>query len=419
MRLHQYFLRLFLLLLISFGIGSIAYAQQRLPGSPAQGIPANAFPTPINCSFDQLMQIKRQESSFIAAEKKMNNEILQRTTTAIDTIITLPVVFHIIDPNPYTTTDLTIQNALRDLNDAFGKTGAYGSSTGVDTKIRFCLAQKAPDGAVTNGINRVASTLGNDHNMYLENDRLKSLASWDPSRYVNIWVVSNIRGEIMAEFECGTWTRVNAGGYASMPPASGFSDGIVVSGFGSLLAHEMGHYLGLYHTFEGGCFNNNCETDGDKVCDTPPDGTSLFRFACSGVVINSCVSDTLSNYSNGFFPRDTTDYGFNFMDYGNSTCANQFTQGQALRMRAAINTQRTGLLENKCTPQCVTPTIARFSRNVNLPLAGETISFTNLSSNATNHTWYIDGVAVANTTNFTHAFPSAGKYIVSLQSSDG
>jgi hypothetical protein len=33
--------------------------------------------------------------------------------------------------------------------------------------------------------------------------------------------------------------------------------------------HELGHYLGLHHTFHQGCLNADCLTDGDLVCDTP------------------------------------------------------------------------------------------------------------------------------------------------------
>ncbi|MBK7467625.1 MAG: matrixin family metalloprotease [Saprospiraceae bacterium] len=41
-------------------------------------------------------------------------------------------------------------------------------------------------------------------------------------------------------------------------------------------AHEIGHYLGLHHTFFNGCVNNNCQVDGDMICDTPPDDFCTF-----------------------------------------------------------------------------------------------------------------------------------------------
>jgi len=42
---------------------------------------------------------------------------------------------------------------------------------------------------------------------------------------------------------------------------------------GLTLAHEVGHYLGLYHPFEKGCAGtdtSNCSTEGDLCCDVPP-----------------------------------------------------------------------------------------------------------------------------------------------------
>ncbi len=63
-----------------------------------------------------------------------------------------------------------------------------------------------------------------------------------------------------------------AGGYAYLP---GGPDVVVLAGTGAM-KHEVGHYLGLFHTFEtsvGGEFVNlsNCETAGDLVCDTDAD----------------------------------------------------------------------------------------------------------------------------------------------------
>ena len=80
-------------------------------------------------------------------------------------------------------------------------------------------------------------------------------------------------------------------------------DGLVVEAraFGASQAgsttaiHEFGHYFGLYHTFQGGCTNDNCLTDGDHVCDTPPD-QSTAAVACGGSA-NSCTTDAQSGFT--------------------------------------------------------------------------------------------------------------------------
>ena len=79
----------------------------------------------------------------------------------------------------------------------------------------------------------------------------------------------------------------------------------------------MGHYCGLFHTFNGGQCNGveaNCETQGDRVCDTPP---------------------TYVNYSCDNPACEEADYT-NHMDYANS-CRDHFTTGQILRMHSILN----------------------------------------------------------------------------------
>lgn len=379
-------------------------------------VSANANRVPEACGTDVILHNAREDARFKAAEDKMNADILNynQRVDSTATIITLPVVFHIVNQNPGAITDVQIINALNDLNDAFGKTGLYSSSAGADTKIRFCLAKKDPEGGITNGITRTTSFFSSNLNPVIEDTRLKNLVDWDPSRYINIWYVTGVELEIVPLFQCGKWIRMRAGGYATMPPGGGFTDGIVVTGFGSLLAHEMGHYLGLYHTFEGlNCANFDCTTNGDKVCDTPPDASVGNSASCTSPY-NSCLTDTLSG-----FTVDMPDQIANFMDYGNAGCHNEFTDGQAQRMRAAINTQRAGLLQDECTPPCSDNILATFTRNNAYPLSGDVITFTNTSTGASTYEWLVDGTVLATTTDFTNSFASAGKYRVTLKAYNG
>ncbi len=95
------------------------------------------------------------------------------------------------------------------------------------------------------------------------------------------------------------------------------------------LVHEMGHYFGLEHTFEGNgselVNGDNCETEGDGICDTPSDpfvyDDDMTDYLSGCTFISNKVD------ANGEFYRP--DVG-NIMSY--YPCACGFTTGQYIRM---------------------------------------------------------------------------------------
>jgi len=92
---------------------------------------------------------------------------------------------------------------------------------------------------------------------------------------------------------------------------------------GDTLTHEAGHWLGLYHTFQGGCVSQ-----GDLVFDTSPE-----RFPAYGCPESR---DTCNRY--GTDPVD------NFMNYVDDACMNTFTFGQCLRISQITAAYRPALL---------------------------------------------------------------------------
>lgn len=259
----------------------------------------------------------------------------------------IPVVIHIVTA-PGTAigtgnnlTDLEVEQGLSYLNEAFSNTGNFKTNNGVDVEIQFCLAVRDPSGLPTSGITRTESNLVADpmpcspYGTSSANDgAIKQLVNWDCRQYLNVWLVTDLYDN---GFGCGL------AGYAYFPGAPCTVDGVVQEGryWNSIggtrvTAHEIGHYLSLNHTFNGGCINNNCLMDGDQVCDTPPDGSPSFA-PCN---TNSCNTD------NPDLPDDNT----NYMDY-TSCLPMHFTQGQKVRMIAGLENGRKSLITSQaCIP---------------------------------------------------------------------
>ncbi len=126
-------------------------------------------------------------------------------------------------------------------------------------------------------------------------------------------------------------------GYASFPSdytTEPIRDGVVVLysslpngklknyNLGATLVHEVGHWMGLYHTFQGGCSGS-----GDFVADTPAQATPT----------SGCPTGKDTCTGAGFEGLDPV---ANFMDYSQDSCLTEFTPGQTFRMQAFTKAYR-------------------------------------------------------------------------------
>jgi hypothetical protein len=243
-------------------------------------------------------------------------------------VITIPVVFHVI----YRTTaenisDAQIQAQINQLNldfarlnaDASGTPSAF-SSLAANTNIQFCLAQRTPTGAATNGIVRKQTTVTS----WSTNDAVKKSSSggddaWPSSSYLNIWSCNLGSGLL---------------GYAQFPGGAAATDGVVLlySSIGSVASpgtaspynlgrtatHEVGHWLNLYHIW--GDDGTGC-TGSDNVGDTPNQAGE--NYGCPAYP----KTDGCTASSPGVM-------FMNYMDYTDDGCMNMFTTGQSTRMNA-------------------------------------------------------------------------------------
>lgn len=334
----------------------------------------------------------------------------------------IPLVFHIMHTyGPENITKEQVEDAVRILNLTFQK---LNPDTGdviplfqgifANPEIEFELAKLDPNGNCTDGITRNFTPF-----TAFADDNVKTVVGWPNTMYLNIWVVKNIAS--------------GAAGYAYYPGASPNIDGIVmrndyVGTFGTAnssnytersLAHEVGHYLNLPHTW--GSSNtpglaSNCGID-DGIFDTPnTKGTA--NFSCN-TAQNTCgVIDNVQNY----------------MDY--ASCHKMFTEGQKAEMHSALQNDfarislvdaanlvstgtNIGAVAGNCAP------IADFSNADVTICAGTTVTFKDVSWNGTvnSRSWTFAGgspaIDTAANPSVTYNIPGVYDVTLSVSSAGG
>jgi PKD repeat protein len=340
----------------------------------------------------------------------------------------IPVVFHVLhEYGNENITDAQIYDAVAVFNREFNAADAdsvdlvpeFADLNG-NARITFKLAAIDPFGNCTNGIDRIYT-----HETRV-GDTYSKLNQWNRSQYLNIWVVDIVGVP-------------GAAAYATFPASTDgngfFRDGILSGhtyvgsigtsnpGSESVLTHEIGHYLGLAHTFGDSDLINDGPTicNDDGIDDTPE---TKGHLNCNFV------------YPSGWIDCDTSNGGVvedlqNYMDY--SYCDRHFTPGQCEVMHnilQGIAGQRnnlwtdTTLMEtgvmNLATPQdpndpltvplCVP--IADFHSPKQLACTGAPVTFSDESWNAVveSRLWEFEGgtPATATSANVNVSFDTPG-----------
>ena len=257
---------------------------------------------PIRCATVQPGPIEMQQ---------IENYVTRFGSPGVDGVVTIPVVVHVIrnSSGGGDVSDTRVAWQIDVMNDSFD-----GSTGGVNTPFRFVLQ---------------ATTRSNNNSWYTAGPgtsaetQMKTALRQGGAGTLNIYM-NNVGGGYLG------WATFPSS-YASQP----LKDGVVVlSGsvpggnaapynLGDTATHEVGHWMGLYHTFQGGCNGS-----GDLVSDTPAEKSPAY--GCP-VGRDSCKS---GRNKAGIDPIT------NFMDYTDDSCMFMFTAGQSTRMDTMWATYR-------------------------------------------------------------------------------
>lgn len=308
----------------------------------------------------QINQVHKQNKIWISQNNNINKEV-----------ITIPVVVHVIYRQTHANIGIgtnipnyQIEDQLRILNEDYSKTNSEFPNPPRNTfvnyagnpNLKFCLATLDPNGNPTTGITRTQSTK-NSFNYSTESNDMKRNSTggrdgWDPSKYLNIWVC-----------DISSSGNTSVLGYAYLPGLQSWNawkDGLVVdfqhfgtvgnvssSSDGRTPTHEIGHYLGLYHTFcessGGGCCDND-NTWGSNVYDTPATDDVYYGFVNANTNNNSC-NDLFYGFNADFLDMDE-----NFMAYSRNTW--MFTYDQVSEMNGTLNGYRSSLKNSNVPVNC-------------------------------------------------------------------
>jgi hypothetical protein len=257
----------------------------------------------LRCGFENPSTAERMDIAAKLRQFRDSNRSLVQGVTVADRII--PVHFHVITTNTGAgnVSDAQLTKQLAVLNAAYAGSGFQFSKQGFSRTKNTTWYNSCDKTTVERTIRRALAV--------------------DPAHTFNVYL-------------CG----LGAGllGRATLPSyfvENNYMHGVVIhngtvpdgafSGYngGDTLVHETGHYLGLYHTFQGGC-----SEPGDEVADTPAEESPDY-FCEAG-------RDTCK-LSAGLDPNK------NYMDYGNDACMTSFSTDQRIRAQDQVSLYKPSL----------------------------------------------------------------------------
>lgn len=296
------------------------------------------------------------------APKVAEYKTRKRTAPNRAVVIQIPVVVHILHNGEAigTAPNITDAQALsqiqvmnEDFRKIFNSRGYNENPVGADLEIEFVMAQTAPDGSATNGINRRNINQDGVTVDDLENT-IKAATVWQTTEYMNMWSV---------KFVAPDDTTL---GYAQFPEGSGLAglptsgeeattDGVVIryQSFGTAdlddgsflldapyhlgrtATHEVGHWIGLRHIWGDGLGCNlgapvpGCSCSEDDFCEDTPN-SDMANYGCPEDKTSPCnlIDDPMAD--------PTEDMVENYMDYSDDACMNIFTEDQKTRARTVM-----------------------------------------------------------------------------------
>jgi len=435
------------------------------------------------CGFDAIVrQLRQTDPNWQNNVDNLERAILQYQNergAQPRTPFTIPVVVHVLHRPAdaygfgFNISYDQIKWQIQALNAAFAANyPAYNGQThgpsATNTQIQFCLATiptpssvswaTGPSGTECGVMRYSVSDAVLEHDSATEQPLLLSithptLAYFPFNMYLNIWLVGEICDSTSLSCDGSPSQPPGVVGYATWPstPVGGL-EGVVFrsdvfgdnspqgNNFplitspdlqqGKILAHEVGHYLALYHTHEPSplpgptaCVGNTaatCGTQGDRCCDTP--ATTTLNYVCTQAIPNTCV-DPAPN------PPDQIE---NYMSYSDDNCMNTFTSCQAARMAATLTSDpsRTNMVSaaNLTATGAIIGTggcpcsllVANITFSPASPCAGGSVCFsTSGATGATSWSWNFGDPSsgAANTSTLygpCHTFASPGLYTVTL-----